>query len=361
MTSAKGKHLLICGNDEFTVKQRALVLETELRPDNEMNLERIEGQVDTVDQALDTIARTQESLLTLPFFGGTKVVHLRHANFLADTPVGRSEAVIEALLALIKTASSLPPHEVRLILSSLNTDKRRRPFKAMEKNPAWLVEIHDVPDIHSRSFNLEAWKSSVQKLMATMSLEADQGVLERLFELVGADRRALHQELEKLRLYCHPHHRVTESDVRAICTQNRETIAWDMFDEIIAGRASKALALLRQLLAQGESDVGLCILLAQQIHLAAVTTHLYETKRLKLGDRNLVIDPSAHPLLPKNKAGQLPHPYRLKNILMTAKRRPASSWFRALDLLFDLSTQLVSASTDRTRLLEAGLVKLCAL
>ena len=88
----------VLGSDEAEVKRRAAELaETMAAPDaGEFGLDVIDGAADNADQAAGRIHETRQSLLTLPFFGGGKLVWLKNVNFLADTVLGRSAAVAEA-------------------------------------------------------------------------------------------------------------------------------------------------------------------------------------------------------------------------------------------------------------------------
>ena len=70
----------------------------------DFGLEVIDGVADNADQAAGRIRSAIEALQTLPFFGSTKVVWLKNANFLGDDAKARSNAVqtaLEELSALI--------------------------------------------------------------------------------------------------------------------------------------------------------------------------------------------------------------------------------------------------------------------
>ena len=85
MPPAKSPSLaLICGDDEFAVKQRAKQLYQQWCDEvgGGMDHEIIEAGVSNSGEALDAIARLREALRTLPFFGSGKVVWLRDCNFL---------------------------------------------------------------------------------------------------------------------------------------------------------------------------------------------------------------------------------------------------------------------------------------
>ena len=89
----------VVGSDEAEVKRVAAELAQKLTPDDagDFGLEVIDGAADNTDQAAARIRSTIEALQTLPFFGSTKVVWLKNANFLGDDPKARSAAVQSAL------------------------------------------------------------------------------------------------------------------------------------------------------------------------------------------------------------------------------------------------------------------------
>src|SRR5208337_4687723 len=87
----------VVGSDESEVKRAAREIADKLAPKDagEFGSDVIDGQVDNVDQAVTRIHQTVESILTLPFFGGDKLVWLKNANFLGDNVMGRSASVLE--------------------------------------------------------------------------------------------------------------------------------------------------------------------------------------------------------------------------------------------------------------------------
>lgn len=325
-----------------------------------MNLETVHGATDTVDEAVRQIHSTIEALKTLPFFGGLKLVHLKDASFLADTVTGRSETVQNALADLLDTVRPLPPEEVMLVISAHGVDKRRSFFKQFSSLAK--VELFDRIDI-SRAQDLSDWLEQVDAALKDAELDPDELVVEHLVELIGNDSRALHAEIEKLKLYVHPHRRVTLQDIRAICSPNREMVVWDLCDAITEGRSADALKLLHQLLAQGESEVGLLILLGGHIRLAALGTHLQETGKLFLRKKGNWVDvelaPEADSLLPRNRKGEKPNTFRMGKVVRQASRRKARSWFHAVEIIHQTHREMFRSGTDQRQLLEKAVADLC--
>src|ERR1039457_439808 len=99
MPAAKSPALsLICGDDEFAVKQRAKeIYQTWCDELGGMDHEIIDASVSNSGDALNAISKLREALQTLPFFGSGKAIWLRDCNFLGDARASFSQAVTETL------------------------------------------------------------------------------------------------------------------------------------------------------------------------------------------------------------------------------------------------------------------------
>ncbi len=74
---------LVCGDDEFAVKQRARQIYQQWSEElGGMDHEIIEAAVSNSGDALTAIGRLREALNTLPFFGSGTVVWSRDCAFL---------------------------------------------------------------------------------------------------------------------------------------------------------------------------------------------------------------------------------------------------------------------------------------
>src|ERR1700745_88550 len=117
----------VVGSDEAAGKRVAAGLGQKLYPDDagDFGLEVMDGSADNADQAAARIRSAIEALQTLPFFGSTKVVWLKNANFLGDDPKARSAAVQSALEQLSALIDNGVGTEVTLLISATEVDKRR--------------------------------------------------------------------------------------------------------------------------------------------------------------------------------------------------------------------------------------------
>src|SRR5437764_13106584 len=125
----------VIGSDEAEVKRVAAELATNLTPAGagDFGLEIIDGAADHAEQAATRIRSTIEALQTLPFFGSTKVVWLKNANFLGDDQKARSSAVQSALEEFSKMLDRGFGSEVTFLISATELDKRRSFYKTLLK------------------------------------------------------------------------------------------------------------------------------------------------------------------------------------------------------------------------------------
>jgi DNA polymerase III delta subunit len=150
--------------------------------------------------------------------------------------------------------------------------------------------------------------------------------------------------------------------VRDIGAGRRELEVWDWCDAVVAGRSGPARVGLRRLLDQGESEVGLVMILASSLRLAALGRALQEARLLRVpppgsyGQASL--DPGAESVLPRNAKGEKPNLWRLGKVTALCAHRPATGVRRALERLHELQIELISG-VDRGRALEEGILRLC--
>lgn len=116
--------LLVCGEDEFAVKQRAKQLYQEWCAElGGMDHEIIDASVGNSGEALVALAKLREALQTLPFFGGAKVIWLQNCNFLGDERTASAQAVTETLGEIAQELKEFDWKGVRLLISAGKVDK----------------------------------------------------------------------------------------------------------------------------------------------------------------------------------------------------------------------------------------------
>lgn len=351
--------ILLAGSDEFAMKQAAREWTEKNAPSDPLNFEVVDGQADNVDGALRSIASLREAILTLPFLGGSKLVWWKNVTFLEDSVVGRSASVIEGLEKLLPNLDRVDGESVRLLVSAISPDKRRAFFKALSKKAE--TRYFDIPD-YSKGDD-EGTLFAIGEKVRAAGLKIDSAGLERLQEAVGADPRGLHQEIEKLICYRGSNDQpLTRQDVQAIVSGNREAVIWDFCDAVLTGQSVEAMTLLEQLIAQEESEVGILVLLSQQIRMAALAAVLREQKLLKLVSKgNFVsaeVHASAQDLLPRKKSGEVASTFVLAKVAQKTQKKPSAFWMRALEVLHQTYREVLSGSGDKIRCLEKAVLRI---
>src|SRR5882762_4268838 len=147
-TSTVPIHFL-CGSDEDGVKRAAADLAARLAPDDPMNFETIDGRAITTDEAVQSIQKVREAILTLPFFGGGKFVWWKAVNFFDETGVGRHSSGKEALESLQADLAKVDGTSVTLLISALGIHKGRAFSKALLTLAQ--ARYFDLPDLRKTS------------------------------------------------------------------------------------------------------------------------------------------------------------------------------------------------------------------
>jgi DNA polymerase III subunit delta len=255
----------VVGSDEAEVKRVATELATNLTPAGagDFGLEVIDGAADNAEQAAARIRSAIEALQTLPFFGSTKVVWLKNANFLGDDPKARSAAVQSALEELSELLDGGFDSGVTFLISATEVDKRRAFYKMLVKRAE--LQVFDRLDSGRAGWEDEA--TEIVRLRAKKrKLQFDDDALDLFVLLTGGDTRQIENELEKIDIYCSAGStakmvvpRVTVDLVREVVPLSRSGIIFELSDALAMRDLELALTLVRRLLDQGESTIGILL------------------------------------------------------------------------------------------------------
>lgn len=248
---------VIVGTDDGQVREEALGLYNELTGGNDDGFthETIDGNADNSEGAFQICSSAIQSLMTMPMFGGDKVVWLRNVNFLGDDVTGRAqrtEAGVEALRGVLEKAL---PEGIRFILSADKVDKRRGFWKFLEKNAS--VRTFDKIDV-----SRDGWQDEVGRMVEgrakELGLDFEHEALELFIMLAGEQTKQIANELEKLDLYLGTERRtVTEDDVRKLVPLSRAAVIFETGKAIQTGNVARAIQLIDEQLAAEESAVGI--------------------------------------------------------------------------------------------------------
>ena len=248
----------VVGSDEAEVKHVAAELAEKLTPSGagDFGLEMIDGAADNAEQAVARISSTIEALQTLPFFGSTKVVWLKNANFLGDDQKARSMVVQSALERLSELLEAGFGSEVTFLLSATEVDKRRSFYRTLVKRAE--VQVFDRLDSGRAGWE-EAACEIVRSRAKKRKLPFDDEALDLFVLLTGGDTRQIDNELEKIETFLGKDRAVNVEIVRELVPLSRAGIIFELSNALAARDLELALTLVRRLLDQGETAIGILL------------------------------------------------------------------------------------------------------
>jgi len=363
-TVAPAKIYAVVGSDDLEVKHTAAELAEKLKPAaaGEFGLETIDGSADNADQAASRIRSTVEALRTLPFFGGEKLVWLKNANFLGDDQKARSASVQAALEELSKTIDAGLGSEITFLLSAIDVDKRRSFYKSVAKRAE--LQIFDKLDSSRGGWEEEATEM-VQNRAKKRKLQFDDDALELFVLLTGGDTREIENELEKIDLYLGKERAVKIDLVRELVPLTREGVIFDLSNALAERDLERALDLVRQLLDQGESAIGILLVAVlptvRNLLLAKDLMERYRIPRPHVpfpfisAINRLPADATAH--LPRKKDGSI-NAYTLGIAAQNAHRFSTNQLIAGMNACLAANLQLVTTQLDHELVLTEVVVKL---
>ncbi len=355
---------LIGGTDEYSIKDRAVQMAAKLAPPQagEFGVETIEGDTNTIEEALRLLGRLHESLNTVGFFGAEKLVWLKSTTLLADNRTTQTEAVKDALAALADALKRGLPDGVTLLISAIGCDQRRGLFLTIKK--LGEVALFQAPEAGKPAGDEEI-DEFIRERLQTAGKRIATEALETFRQMVEPSLREIANELEKLCLYVGARPEITAADVRAICSASRQAVIWELTDAIGTRNLPRTIATVENLLAAGEAAIGLVVMLAQQFRFMLLARDLIERKVLVPGfkgfdyvERFKSLPENEVGHFPKTKEGAPPNGWRVYHCAVASRNFSSAELIRALDLLLQAQTQLVSTGLDERLVLEHALTKI---
>ena len=358
--------VLVCGEDEFAVKQRARQIYVEWAEAlGGMDHEIIDGSVANSGEALKVLARLREGLQTLPFFGSGKVVWLRNCNFLGDERAATA-VVTQSLADLAQELKDFDWRNVRLLISTGKVDKRKVFYKTLdrlgkvESFAGWSIDDRDWFE------QAEAW---ARQALRSRQKQISEEALAELINRTGPNARLLDSEIEKLSLYVGERTEIEFEDVAAICVRNKSARAFALGDALGDRDLPRLLRRLDEELWEvrldpQKSEIGLLYGLIAKVRGMLLLKEMLREGWLKPDAEYTRFKAQ----LERVPAAQLPsdrrfnplalNPYVLYKALPQAKRYTQEELVRAMELLLRCNQRLVSSSLDESLVLQQTLVQI---
>jgi DNA polymerase-3 subunit delta len=358
---------LVCGDDDFAVKQRARQIFQEWSAElGGMDHETIEATVNNGGEALTVLGKLREALQTLPFFGGGKVVWLRDCNFLGEDRTASSAAVTEALGELAEELKVFQWQNVRLLISAGKVDKRKVFYKTLDK-------LGTVENFSAWSQDDKDWadRAEMAALAALKKRKKDisDPALAELISRAGANARQLENEIEKLCVFVGERNKIELADVTTICSRNKTAKAFALGDALGDRDLPRLLKRLDEELWEtkfdkDKSEIGLLYGLISKVRALLLLKEMLREGWLKEArDYN-----SFKAQLERVPADKLPadrkfnplalNPYVLYKALPQVKKYTSAELVRAMDVLLRCNQRLVSSGLDEALVLQQALVQI---
>jgi DNA polymerase-3 subunit delta len=368
MAGAKSTPLaLVCGDDDFAVKQRAKQIFAEWSAElGGMDHEIIEATVGNSGDALAVLGKLREALQTLPFFGSGKAVWLRDCNFLGEERSASSQAVTTELAALAEELKSFAWQNIRLLISAGKADKRRVFFKTLEK-------IGNVETFSAWSQDDKDWtdraEMAAHDALRQRQKDISGAALGELINRAGFNARQLENEIEKLCLFVGDRKKIELADVTTICCRNKTAKAFALGDALGDRDLPRLLKRLDEELWEtkfdkDKSEIGLLYGLIGKVRALLLLKEMlregwlkpemdynrFKTQLSSVPADKLPADRKFNPLAI--------NPYVLYKALPQVKKYTSPELVRAMDVLLRCNQRLVSSGLDETLVLQQALVQI---
>jgi DNA polymerase-3 subunit delta len=358
---------LVCGDDDFAVKQRARQLYQQWCKElGGMDHETIDAAVNNAGEALKSIGKLREALQTLPFFGGAKVVWFQNCSFLGDDRTGGSSTVTETLGEVAQELKAFRWDNVRLLISAAKVDKRKTLYKTLEKIGS--VESFTALSLDDRDWGDKA-EMAAGKLVRALKKQISDEALARLVNYVGPNLRQLASETEKLALYVGDRPEIEVADVDAVVTRQKHARAFALGDALGDRDLPRVLRTLDDELWEmkvdsQKSEIGLLYGLIAKVRVMLMLNEMVQAGWLRAdGDYNRFkaqlerVPADAFPA--EKRVNPLAmNPYILFKSMPQARRYSQPELVRAMDLLLQCNRRLVSTSADERLVLQQTLVEI---
>jgi len=364
---------LVCGEDDFGVKQRARQIHQQWCAEaGGMDHETIDAAAANSGEALRAIGKLHEALQTLPFFGGAKVIWFQNCSFLDDERTSKAAAVAAALGELAQVLKTFRWDGVRLLISAGKVDKRKALYKTLDK--VGRVEAFDPLTLDDRDWAAKAEGAALRQLRGLKKDISDEA-LAKLVNLVGPNLRQLDSEIEKLALFAAARPGIETADVDAVVTRNKHARAFALADALGDRDLPRLLRTLDSELWEmkfdrKKSEVGLLYGVISKVRAMLFAREMAAAGWLdaKMNFNSGGAYAQIKSQLERVPAGAFPedkrfnpramHPFVMLGALRQSRNFTQPELVRAMELLLDANRQLVSGNTDEAIVLQHTLSRI---
>lgn len=358
--------VLLAGEDDHAIPARAREILAAWNQAGPADQETIDGSVTNANDALRVLGRLREAIQTLPFPGMSKIVWLRHCNFIGEERTSEARAVVDDLTALADELKRFKWDGVRLLITTGKIDKRRAFYKTLEK--LGTVESYAALSPDSKDWEITAERLVTHHAQGQGKRFSDEALGE-LIARVGPNASQLTSETEKLCLFLGDRTDIQTHDVEQVVTRQKHAKAFALA-EALGDRNLRALlnALDDELWETRQdserSEIGLLYGVISKVRILILISELLRLDKLKPSrdfnsfKRDLEkLDPAEMPADRRFNPLSI-NPYPLFKALPQARRYSQAELVQAMELLLECNRKLVSSSLDSTLVLQQTLIRI---
>ncbi len=234
--------VLITGEEPYLIRQCLEQIESQyVNPDmKDFNFTVYFSGEAEMDQVRDNVE-------TLPTFAPLRIVFLKEAHELSDHDWEVLEPVLQN-----------PVTSTLFVITALRIDKRKKYFKSLNET-ATCVEFKKLYDNQ-----IPSW---IQYICHLEGLQISETANHLIHKMVGSHLLEIESEILKLKDYISPRNRIEAEDVTQVVSKAREESVFQWTEAVASKDRIKAFELLASLLDQGQSEVGIVILMARHVRL----------------------------------------------------------------------------------------------
>ena len=370
-STASAPLYLICGDDDFTVRQRAKILFHQWCDEvGGMDHETVDAAVTNSGEALNAVAKLRLALDTLPFFGGGKVVWFQNCSFLGDDRTSSSSAVTTAIASLAEDLKRIPWDSVRLLVSTSKADKRKAFYKTIEK--LGTVESYSALNAEDKDWSGKAEAEAI-KLIKGKGKDINDEALAELVSRVGPNIALLTSEIEKLSLLLGDRTEIIVADVRTSVSRQKVARAFALAEALGDRNLPRLIKTLDEELWEirtgadkKKSEIGLLYGLITKIRTMILLKELKTAGILKASKDYYSFKAQLETVNPESLPSDrrfnplASHPFVLFQAMRQTDNYDLPELIRAMELMLEANRSLVSSGLDEAIVLQKLVLDIAA-
>lgn len=358
---------LVFGEDEYKVSCRAQEIVSQLVPeaDRAFGLEIIDGRAESQDEALRAVGACLEAVATMGFMGARKVVWLKDATFFSGAGnLAKAETVKNAVsdMAQAIRGGLLPGNT--LLVSASKVNKKLAIYKACDEKG----QVHEFA-MAEKSYAMEAQAmGTLDEILAKHGLRMNHAARMGFLDRVGTDSRQMANEIEKLAVFVGESGVADNDHMEAVTCSSRQALSWDLTGAFAEKDMGKCVRMLRRLLQQKQSAIGMVMGLERVVRELMVYREGLERGWLSVRKSGSGQSRASWAELPGDieemfsgrfeRDPRSAHPFRISKLASEASGFSLQELRRCLRLIAEAYEQLVSSPVPETTILEVLFVRM---